>query len=66
MIMKWKNIKDKLPEDNEVGVLIYGKLDIGNFYTTCIWYKGEFIDTDNSTKRRNITHWMPLPNPPKD
>jgi len=60
--MEWKNIKDELPKEDEIDVLVYGKLEVGNFYTTCMWFRGQFIDTDRT--RKNITHWMSLPDPP--
>jgi len=64
--MKWRNVKDKLPKEDELGVLIYGKLEVGHFYAMAMWYKGKFIDVDNPGQRKNITHWMPLPHLPKD
>ena len=71
--MEWINVKDRLPENNvwvlvaieNVGVLtelgIYccdcengtGKLSTG-WLTSCSLHKEE-----------RITHWMPLPEPPK-
>lgn len=67
--MNWINVKDKLPEEN-ADVLIYRGGFIGdlmNVYT----YKGHNEWEDeygywSITEDEGITHWMPLPAPPKD
>lgn len=73
--MKWIRIEDRLPE-NKDDVLIYG---ISTFYDVdCNPYKRGIIDIgyrsridnpDNPTKWADsifpVTHWMPLPEPPK-
>lgn len=66
---KWINVKDKLPEKNE-DVLIYRGAYIGNLISvyTYIGHNeweddyGYWIRTDDE----GITHWMPLPAPPKE
>lgn len=62
--MEWISVKDKMPEE-DVDVLVridpsnsdqeifVTSLFCGRFYN---WYDQEV----------NVTHWMPLPNPPKD
>ena len=60
IMSEWINVKDKLPK-NICCILAYGNgmiyfafyNSVGNF---CL--DNEFIE--------NITHWMPLPKPPKD
>ena len=75
--MKWISVKERLPELNQ-RVLVY----IPRWRNDCWevsfrdkdkngeWYK-EFVsdccDTFDSYYNDNeITHWMPLPEPPKD
>ena len=59
-VQKWISVDDRLPEKDEV-VIIYTDRDF--------IYAGEligdtwFLDYDNWTE--TVTHWMPLPNPPK-
>ena len=59
-VHEWISVKDKLPEDDEVVIICTDK----NFV-----YAGELIgDTwflDNDSWTATVTHWMPLPNPPK-
>ena len=63
-VQEWISVKDRLPE-NDTRVLVYlniKKLD-ANTYT--------FFDTDRMLDGKwirwnsYITHWMPLPQPPK-
>ena len=61
--LTWISVNDRLPKSNTmVLVFVRGYADIG-------WYDGEhdewrtgMITLDNS----EITHWMPLPEPPKE
>lgn len=64
---EWISVKDRLPED-EKQVLVYDRIHktctIGNYKKTeendyWVAYQGE------SSIWYNITHWMPLPEPPK-
>lgn len=65
----WISVKSKLPEINEP-VLFTGINDIGNrypaqkgYYSGDEWYTfGGLWDTPLD----RVTHWMPLPEPPKD
>ena len=75
--MEWISIEDKLPEDGKE-VLVWGKyyfeVPTQAFIYNGVW-KGslevtdhmEQCDRDNSrlTSGHRITHWMPLPEPPK-
>ena len=62
-VQEWISVKDRLPESGKEGVLIalrWGAVDIG-------WcedgrWSSEFI---NEYEEGEVTHWMPLPNPPK-
>jgi Protein of unknown function (DUF551) len=66
----WISVKDRLPKDDEV-VLVY--LDEKDTYydTRCTTAKYDGIRwvTDHfceSSYIENVTHWMPLPLPPKE
>lgn len=62
-VQEWISIKDGLPKNGKEGVLIallWGGVDIG-------WcedgrWRSEFV---NEYEDGEVTHWMPLPNPPK-
>lgn len=65
-VQEWISVKDRLPEEGQ-WVLVY----YGNFYG-CIMNVFEYTDGiwrdayRNSEEPGFITHWMPLPEPPKD
>ena len=62
-VQEWISVKDRLPESGKESVLIalrWGEVDIG-------WcedgrWRSEFV---NEYEDGEVTHWMPLPNPPK-
>jgi len=59
--MEWISIKDKLPEINEeVLVMDRDFMDFAYYNSEGQWIDREFIDLDD------VTHWMPLPEPPKE
>jgi hypothetical protein len=67
--MEWISVEERLPEDNEyVDILINGKrrmvdtvfLD-NKFYIFPPFAKEQWVEVKN-----NVTHWMPLPEPPKN
>ena len=63
--MEWIIVKDRLPDINQP-VAIYNGEDI--LYGT--WYIDKFHGNSNgcydeSIRHEDITHWMPLPEPPK-
>ena len=59
-VQEWISVKDRLPEKDEIVIICTDK----NFI-----YAGELIgDTwflDNDSWTATVTHWMPLPQPPK-
>lgn len=63
--MEWISIKDRLPESNSVGILIYGSATCG----TCDSYpqvregryRNELFEFGEYNCTCNVTHWMPLP-----
>lgn len=62
-VQEWISVKDKLPENVKEGLLIalrWGAVDIG-------WcedgrWGSQFVDEYEDGE---VTHWMPLPEPPK-
>ena len=62
-VQKWISVDDRLPESGKEGVLIalrWGMVDIG-WYEEGQW-SSEFV---NEYEDGEVTHWMPLPQPPK-
>lgn len=64
--MKWISCKDKMPDDG-VNVLIYA----GNRMISLAWYDKDMgyfyiCDSDYKYSSLDVTHWQPLPEPPKD
>lgn len=66
----WVNVKDRLPEETGEYLFVYD-----NYYVTYVtigWfnaYKAEWRMGHNRIvpiEPENITHWMPLPEPPKE
>ena len=57
---QWISVDDRLPEDDEIVIICTDE----NFI-----YAGELVgDTwilDNDSWTATVTHWMPLPQPPK-
>ena len=65
--MKWISVKDRLP-DREVFVLAYSKREeyVIMYYTGYYWEGWELSDSDSIQILHDITHWMPLPEPPNE
>lgn len=58
---KWISVKDKMPKNGEQVIAYNGKsVEVGLY---C--FSESFRYFDYSKKNHNITHWMPLPSPPK-
>ncbi len=75
--MEWISVNDRLPKIDETIILLdhYNQVfpgclsQWGNNKNLRDWYDmeaGEYLDPDLETPKTIITHWMPLPNPPKD
>ena len=65
--MNWISVKDKLPE-KEVDIIIendIGEVMFGNYSSDC--YGDKFFTTnfEQYLLPGNVTHWQPLPEPPK-
>ena len=73
MEMEWISVKDKLPPNGDKLVLIVvngkGKnltfrnaVEIANYTSKDGWILETFPELENM----QVTHWMPLPEPPKE
>lgn len=64
-IMEWISVKDRLPDVN-MGVLVFIP-DEDNHITSGMWDVGkEWVLLDEyRVPECEVTHWLPLPKPPK-
>lgn len=69
--MEWISVKDRLPDRDgnylccfQTGYIYTEMYDNNGFYD----YEPEFISTEYEKIYHNniVTHWMPLPEPPKE
>ena len=65
-VNQWISCKDKMPDDG-VNVLIYA----GNHMIMLAWYDKDMeyfyiCDSDYKYNPLDVTHWQPLPEPPKE
>ena len=65
-VSKWISCKEKMPDDG-INVLIYA----GNRMISLAWYDKDMgyfyiCDSDYKYNSLDVTHWQPLPEPPKD
>ena len=65
-VNQWISCKDKMPEHG-VNVLIY----TGNSMISLAWYDKDMeyfyiCDSDYKYNPLDVTHWQPLPEPPKE
>lgn len=59
---KWINVKDRTPEDNDRVIAFRpNEAEVSAYRYSVMW--GWALKT--SVSHSGITHWMPLPNPPK-
>lgn len=61
--MEWISVEDRLPDDAYPVLVCFGKsstsIIIGNYVNGGFYAKSNYPLT-------KITHWMPLPEPPKE
>ena len=74
---EWISVKERLPKEEwekftaEKDWDVYPLLAVvaykrGGCYVTKLFYTGEnFVDDECVNYTAQVTHWMPLPNPPK-
>lgn len=66
--MEWISVDDRLPNDGEV-VLCWaenGKNQTKNLLKQVTYVQNKWIYGTYSTFIDGVTHWMPLPEPPKE
>jgi len=67
--MEWISVKDRLPEDDQC-VLMFEKGQ--DCLPTIGWYEergciaGFYVSSSFTNIRMHVTHWMPLPQEPKE
>ncbi len=69
--MEWISVKDKLPPENEsVLVVVHGYRrgfePISLVEISSYSHDFDFIFDDLPISRIDVTHWMPLPEPPEE
>lgn len=59
--MEWISVKDRLPDDDKTVLVTDGIRICLSYYEGCcdLWRGGYIFG-------REMTHWMPLPQPPKE
>lgn len=64
----WISVKDRLPEEETEYLCWFGDYPMGAFVMVCRWNKirGAFWCYSDNAKWAFVTHWMPLPEPPKE
>lgn len=61
--MEWISVKDRLPKENCIVVFSHSIRG----YFAGVFRHGKFTETlDDCEFFDEITHWMPLPKPPKE
>ena len=68
--MEWINVKDKLPENGQqVDVWRGGHMQFRDteiyYLDDADWDCGFYFDNSFESEVCTVTHWMPLPEPPK-
>ncbi len=63
--MKWISVKDRLPKKG-VRVLLYDYDEVVVGYLISSVYRHCFKACQFDEQFFHVTHWMPLPNPPKE
>ena len=60
-VQEWISVKDRLPEPGERVIVARGeKVEQGVYLAVNGWWKVY------GTNTKSVTHWMPLPEPPKE
>ena len=65
-VQEWVSVDDRLPEENGRYLTVNKTWD----YKICVfdlWFDGGFwyIDEEDDLFNFEVTHWMPMPQPPK-
>ena len=66
-VQEWISVKDRLPEQTDPATAVLGITERGRCHIV-YYFKGatseEFTGFYDICAKREITHWMPLPQPP--
>ena len=62
---KWIPVRDMLPDKNMWCLVICNEHG-GQITRVSLFYRDEFFEGDGKDITRFVTHWIPLPEPPKD
>jgi len=68
-MMEWISVKDRLPENkNKCGQFVVNEYLVtdGNSYEIKFWDGKNWINQYDTLEYQGYTHWLPLPEPPKD
>lgn len=63
---RWISVKDRLPEDFEDVVVIISNGLNGYWYRVAYRERGSWSQGGGRRISDEVTHWMPLPEPPKE
>lgn len=63
---RWIPVSERLPEVGQRILVYCESKTIKMHVTTCTYMAGRFGSKQFSRHVRNVTHWMPLPEPPKE
>ena len=71
IISQWHRVEDGLPKSGEFGEIVIACNDVGTVNAAYLssngkWYAANNTMYDAWTWMPNVTHWMPLPEPPKE
>ena len=64
-VPKWISAKERLPEKHKFVIVYYGKFR-GVIMSAMAWDGENWYDGSFNGDNEWITHWMPLPEPPKE
>lgn len=64
-IPRWIPVEERLPEDGK-NVLIFVRTMSMWWHMEVDWHTGNSWHNNAETDWNKITHWMPLPEPPKE
>jgi len=61
----WISVKDDLPKEFGEPCIVYNgsSVQYGDYFSNSEWYTPDCYESDEI---RGVTHWMPLPKPPKE
>lgn len=71
-VLSWISVKERLPEERTMVLIVDGgEVSVGQYspteYHPTGWW--DYLSTDINgceVECHNVTHWMPLPEPPKE